>query len=212
MSNPTRLIIVDDHPLFREGVLQALVEAQNIEVIGQAGTGEEALQLIQDHMPDMVLLDITLPNENGLVVAQEISVAFPVVQIVMLTASEDEDDLVTALKAGAQGYIVKGVPSRELINAIRIVADGGTYVSPALAGPLLLEWSRPSEVDPLDDLTERERQILELVGGGLTNREIGQRLSLAEKTVKHYMTNILQKLHVRSRVEAALLAQKKQLS
>jgi DNA-binding NarL/FixJ family response regulator len=127
----------------------------------------------------------------------------------MLTVSEDNDDLLAALKAGARGYVLKGVGARELANAVRSVAQGAVYVSPALASGILFEMARvPPQQDPMNSLTERERDILNLVAEGLTNREIGERLHLAEKTVKHYMTNVLQKLQVRSRVEAALLAQK----
>ena len=132
----------------------------------------------------------------------------------MLTASEDEDDLLAALKAGARAYILKGVSARELLSAIRSVIAGESYVTPALAASLLSEMSGASgktrlPASPLDELTERERQILEQVAQGNSNKEIALSLHLSEKTVKHYMTNVLQKLHVRNRVEAALLAQKK---
>ena len=125
------------------------------------------------------------------------------------TVSEDEDDLMNALKAGARGYVLKGVSARELVDAVRAVAKGEVYISPALASGILVEMTHTDQPNPLDDLTERE--ILRLVGEGLTNREIGERLHLAEKTIKHYMTNVLQKLQVRSRVEAALMAQKRSL-
>jgi DNA-binding NarL/FixJ family response regulator len=126
----------------------------------------------------------------------------------MLTASEDEDDVVAAMKAGASGYVLKGVAGRELAAIVRSVAAGEVYVAPRLAWLLLREMSKPRRPAPLDDLTGREREVLELVASGLSNQEIGDRLCLAEKTIKHYMTNILSKLHVRSRVEAALLAHK----
>lgn len=124
----------------------------------------------------------------------------------MLTVSEHEDDLLGAFKAGARGYVLKGVSARELASIIRAVAAGEVYVSPALAAGMLLELTRSRTLDPWSELTEREREVLRLLAEGLTNREIGERIHLAEKTVKHYMTNILGKLQVRSRVEAALLA------
>jgi DNA-binding NarL/FixJ family response regulator len=133
-----------------------------------------------------------------------------VTKIVMLTASEAEDDVVAALRAGARGYIVKGVSARELISIVRAVNAGDAYVTPTLAASLLSEMSGPPRAgrqpDPLDELTVREQEILERVASGLSNKEIGQQLGLSEKTVKHYMTNILGKLHVRNRVEAALVA------
>lgn len=175
-------------------------------VVGQAASGEEALRLARDLLPDVVLLDIALPGKNGLVVAGEIAVACPATKIVMLTVSEHEDDLLAALKAGARGYVLKGVSARELASVVRAVAGGEVYVSPPLAAGMLMELTRDRPHDPLADLTDREREILDGVAQGLTNREIGERLHLAEKTIKHYMSNVLQKLQVRSRVEAALIA------
>ena len=206
MSDPIRILIADDHPLFREGVAHSLGGKADITVVGQASTGEEALKLARDLLPDVVLLDITMPGRGGLAAAAEIAVACPVTKIVILTVSEHEDDLLAAFKAGARGYTLKGVSARELTNIIRAVADGEVYVSPSLAAGMLIEMSRGRPRDPLTELTEREREILQCVAEGLTNREIGERLHLAEKTIKHYMTNVLGKLHVRSRVEAALMA------
>ncbi|MFQ5612656.1 MAG: response regulator [Anaerolineae bacterium] len=213
MDDLIRILIVDDHPLFREGVAHSLAKEPDIKIVGQTDSGEEALRLARDFLPDILLLDIAMPGKGGLVAAAEIATACPATKIIMLTVSEHEDDLVGAFKAGARGYVLKGVSVRELVKVVRSIAGGEVYVSPTLAAGLLLELSRPRPrpPDPLSELTEREQQILQLVAEGLTNREIGQRLHLAEKTVKHYMTNVLQKLHVRSRVEAALLAQKRSL-
>lgn len=209
MSDPIRILIADDHPLFREGVAQSLASVPQFTVVGQAGSGEEAFALVSDLLPDVLLLDVTMPGDGGIVTAGKVAAAWPVVRIMMLTVSEDQDTLMAALKAGARGYVLKGVTARELANAVRVVAGGDIYISPALAGGILFELTaNKQEDDPLTTLTDRERDILGLVASGLTNREIGDRLHLAEKTIKHYMTNVLQKLHVRSRVEAALLAQK----
>lgn len=211
MPDPIRIVIADDHPMFREGLHHTLAKEKELEIVAEAADGEEALKLTEKFLPDLILLDITMPNRGGIEIAKIISAIFPVIHIVMLTASENADDLMKALKAGARGYVLKGESAKELINAIRTVAEGGTYISPELAGMLLVELSGISQPDPFNDLTARERQILELVSKGFTNREIGGEIHLAEKTVKHYMTNILQKLHVRSRVEAALIAQKNEL-
>lgn len=209
MSDPIRILIADDHPLFREGVAQSLASESGFSVVGQAGSGEEAFSLVGELLPDVLLLDVTMPGDGGVVTAGKVAAAWPVVRIMMLTVSEDQDTLMAALKTGARGYVLKGVTARELANAVRVVAGGDIYISPALAGGILFELTaNKQDDDPLTTLTERERDILSLVAEGLTNREIGDRLHLAEKTIKHYMTNVLQKLHVRSRVEAALLAQK----
>lgn len=204
MTDTIRLVVADDHPLFRAGVVASLGSAQDLEVVSQAGDAGEALAMTREHLPDVVLLDITMPG-GGLNAARDITAACPATRVVMLTVSEDEDDLLAAMKAGASGYVLKGAGATELIGVIRSVHAGQVYVAPALAWGLLREMSKP-RTSPLDELTAREREVLELVASGLGNQEIGDRLGLAEKTIKHYMTNILGKLQVRSRVEAALLA------
>lgn len=212
----TNLVIVDDHPLFREGVIAILGTEPDIEIAGQGETADDALRLVHDSLPDVLILDINIPG-GGLNAAQSITVAFPVVKIIMLTGSADEDDVLTALKAGVEAYVLKGVAARELIGIIHTVQAGESYVTPTLAASLLMEMTatspkeqRSSPIDdPLEELTERERTILELIADGKSNKEIGQHLFLTEKTVKHYVTNILQKLRVRNRVQAALLAQQK---
>jgi len=211
MSDTIQIVVVDDHPLFRDGVVHTLSAEPDIEVVGQGGSAAEAVELVQDRLPDLILLDIHMPG-GGLQAAQTITTTCPVTRIVMLTVSEEEDDLLAALKAGARGYVLKGVPVRELVRILHAVCAGESYVSPTLAASLLREMTRPAgaqPADPLSELTAREQQILEGVAGGLSNKEIGQQLFLSEKTVKHYVTNILQKLQVRNRVEAALLAQRR---
>lgn len=205
MSDPIRVLIADDHPLFREGVAHSLSGKANITVIGQAETAEQALRLARELLPDIVLLDIAIPEKGGLAIAREIATACPVTKIVMLTVSEHEDDLLAAFKAGAKGYVLKGVSARELANILRAVSDGEVYVTPALAAGVLVEMTRGKPHDPLMELTEREQEILQFVAQGLTNRQIGEHLHLSEKTIKHYITNILDKLHVRSRLDAAVL-------
>jgi two-component system nitrate/nitrite response regulator NarL len=211
MSEPIRVIVADDHPMFRAGVAASLGAADEVELVGQAEDASGALALVREHLPDIALLDINMPG-SGLAAARDITTACPATRVVMLTVSEDEDDLLAAMKAGASGYVLKGAGPAELIGVLRAVNAGEVYVAPALAWQLLREMSKPRSSSPLDELTSREREVLELVAQGFTNLEIGERLSLAEKTIKHYMTNILGKLHVRSRVEAALLAYREGLA
>lgn len=209
------LVIVDDHPLFREGVIAILGAEADMEIVGQGVTADDAVQLVRDLLPDAIILDVNIPG-GGLNAARTISAQFPVVKIIMLTGSADEDDVLTALKAGVEAYVLKGVAARELIGIIHTVQAGESYVTPTLAASLLMELTsisqdeRPAAVnEPIDDLTGREREILELIADGKSNKEIGLQLFLTEKTIKHYVTNILQKLRVRNRVQAALLAQQR---
>lgn len=205
MSERVRVLVADDHPLFREGVVHPLSSEADLEVVAEASTGEEAVRLATELMPDLVVMDLGMPKGGGIEATRQISALCPATNILILTVSEDPDDLLAALKAGARGYVLKGAPGHGLIHAMRAVTAGEVYVTPTLASSILHEMTR-EPVDPFDRLTPREREILELVAKGHTNREIGEQLYLAEKTVKHYMTNVLQKLHVRSRLEAALLA------
>jgi two-component system, NarL family, nitrate/nitrite response regulator NarL len=207
VSDSIRIVVADDHPLFREGVVTSLGSNPGMSVVGQAETADEAVRLVREELPDLALLDITMPG-GGIEAARKIASACPATRIVMLTVSEDEDDLLAAMKAGASGYVLKGVSARELAAVLRSVSAGEVYVAPSLAFGLLREMSKPRPSDPLAELSTRERQVLELVASGLSNQEIGLKLGLAEKTIKHYMTNILTKLQVRSRVEAALMAAK----
>lgn len=205
-----RIVIVDDHALFRDGLATILAAEADFDVVGQGGSAADAIRLARDLLPEIILLDIDMPG-GGITAAQAIAIDCPVTKIVILTSSEDDDHLIAALKAGTRAYILKGVPARELLRILRTVEAGESYVPPALAASLLVEMRGPAHKasqDPIETLTERERQILEGLASGLSNKEIGQKLFLAEKTVKHYITNILQKLQVRNRVEAALLAQK----
>ena len=194
--------------MFREGVVRTLESEPDFEVVGQAIDAAGALLLAVDMVPDIVLLDLTIPG-GGLWAAGQIAAASPVSKIVMLTASEAEEDVLAALKFGAKGYILKGVAGPDLVRIVRSVQAGEAYVTPSLAASLLSDLRTGPAHGPLDDLSDRERQVLEKVASGMSNKEIAGDLELSEKTVKHYMTNILQKLQVRNRVEAALLAQRK---
>lgn len=209
MNEVIEVLVVDDHPMFRQGVVHSLGQEPGFRVVGETASGEEALVLAQALLPTVVLLDISMPGWNGIVTAERIAMACPATVIVMLTSSEDKDKLLAALKAGARGYVLKGVSARELAQVLRAAVDGEVYVSPSIAAEMLVSLTQRKAPDPLQELTDRERTILSLIGLGRTNREIGDELHLAEKTIKHYVTNILQKLQVRSRVEAALLASRR---
>ncbi len=210
MTDKIRIALVDDHPLFRDGVASTLRRDGGFEVVGQGSNADEAVQIAHDLLPDIMLVDISMPG-GGIEAVRAIASACPVVKLVMLTVSENEDDVINALQAGAAGYILKGVSGPELLRIARSVVDGETYLMPGLAVKLLTDLRKdtaePAEHgNPLTLLTAREEQILELVAQAMSNKEIGLQLGLTERTVKHYMTNILQKLHAKNRVEAALLA------
>ncbi len=205
---PTRVVVADDHELFRRGVLQTLRAADGFQVEGEAATAGEALRLVRLLLPDLVLLDLGLPDRGGLDVIGEMHLDCPVSRIVVLTVNEDEAAMLRALEAGASAYMLKGIAADELIRALHAVAAGEGYASPKMAAHLLSRMGSPGvPASAIASLTDRERAVLEGIARGATNREIAGSLGLAEKTVKYYVTNILVKLQVRNRVEAALLAQ-----
>jgi two-component system, NarL family, nitrate/nitrite response regulator NarL len=204
-----RIVIADDHPLYRHGLADTLRSA-GLDVVGEASTGRDAVRLVREHQPDLALFDVNMPG-GGVAAAGQARVASPATMVVMLTVSEEEDDLADAIEAGASGYVLKGVAGRELVAILRQVARGDHYVSSVMAWAALRRRTE-IRVDPLAGLTEREREVLALVAEGLGNAEIGDRLGLAEKTVKHYMTSLLHKLGARSRVEAALIGYKAGIS
>jgi len=207
MTEPIRILVADDHPLFLDGLAATLGADEEMEVVATAGDASGAVRAAREHRPDLALLDVAMPG-GGLEAARQIGSACPSTRVVMLTSSENQDDLSAALKAGAKGYVLKGIAGRELRAILKSVHRGEVYVTPGLAYGMIKGLTGPRPHDPFADLTTREREVLELVAAGLSNAEIGGRLSLAEKTVKHYMTAILGKLQVGSRVEAALLAYK----
>jgi DNA-binding NarL/FixJ family response regulator len=206
MSDRISIVVVDDHPLFRQGVVAALQQEPDFLVVGETDSGEQALQLARTLMPQVMLLDVSMTGWNGIQTAEKVSIACPATAIVMLTVSDDKDRLLAAFKAGARAYVLKGVSAQELARVVRAAAAGEVYVSQSLAGEMLVSLTQGKAPDPLQELTSREREILALIGNGFTNRQIGEKIFLSEQTIKHYVTNILQKLQVRSRVEAALLA------
>jgi two-component system nitrate/nitrite response regulator NarL len=207
MGEVLHVAVIDDHPLFREGVVRSLEEAGGFEIVGQGGSADDAVRLAGEQNPHIILLDISMPGD-GLAAARRVNESAPEVRIVMLTVSEAGDDIMAALKEGAKGYILKGIGSSMLADILCAIANGESYVSPSLAARLLVEMrnreaGEPAE-DPLSSLSRREEEILRLVAVGLSNKEVGLKLDLQEKTVKHHMTRILNKLRVRNRTEAAM--------
>ena len=207
MTPAIRIVVADDHPMFLDGLVATLSADDELQVVAIVGDAVAAVRAVREHTPDLALLDVAMPG-GGLEAARQISADFPATRVVILTSSEDQDDLTAAMKAGARGYVLKGVAGRELRAILKGIHAGGTYLAPGLAYGALKELTRQKTANPIDELTSREREVLALVASGLSNAEIGGRLGLAEKTVKHYMTSILGKLQVASRVEAALLAYK----
>ncbi len=207
MSDLISIIVVDDHPLFREGVVTTLVESGFFDVVAQAGNKEDAIALAEKHLPDLMLVDVSMPG-GGIDTAHQIASRVPIVKVIMLTVSEQEQDVQAALKAQARGYVLKGVASDDLISILKDISRGDSYISPNLAVNLLMRSSEDAHKETVDDfdLNDRERQILEKLAIGMSNRDIADDIHLSEKTVKHYMTNIMNKLHVSNRVQAAIKA------
>ena len=208
-----RLVLADDHPIYREGLARTLTDV-GIIVVAQARDGAEALAAVLRETPDVLLLDLSMPGGGGLGVLAELQKLDTPPRVAVLTASEEDEDVMAALRLGARGYILKGVGAGELVDLVRDIAAGRSYVSPGLARRLLVAMRKPAairgpggtELGPLSDLSKREEDILKLVALGKSNREVGQALDLQEKTVKHDLTSKLQKLQVLNRVEAAMLA------
>jgi DNA-binding NarL/FixJ family response regulator len=209
MSDRLRVAIIDDHPLFREGVVHTLRSARVLDVVGEGGTAEDAVRIARQELPDIVLLDVSMPG-GGIEAARSIARVCPIVKTIVLTVSESEQDVAQALEAGVKGYVLKGTSGSELLKTMYAISRGESYVTPGLAARLLTQVKRQEQAQgaALPELTEREGQILAQVARGLTNKEIARTLSLSEKTVKHHMTNIMQKLQVRNRVEAAMVYRK----
>lgn len=205
MTPHIRLAVIDDHPLFREGVIRSLSEIDGFSVVAEGGSRDDALRIAEEQRPDVVLIDLSMPG-GGVEAIEPILQMRPDQKVVVLTASEATGDITRAMKRGAKGYVLKGVGSRALAEIIRTVMAGETYIAPNLSARMLSDLtsslSRPGDL--MAALTVREREILQLVAGGLSNKHVALKLDLHEKTVKHHMTRILAKLQVSNRTEAAL--------
>jgi two-component system, NarL family, nitrate/nitrite response regulator NarL len=201
-----RATIVDDHPMIRDGVAMALSNTRDITVVADGSTGAEAMSIARRLLPDVMLLDINLPG-GGFEAASVIARQAPTVRIIILTASERDADLATALNLGASGYLLKGSSASEIVHAVRTVFKGSCYVTPVLAARMLRKLSKRgpgAAEDGTEELTKREAAIIAMVARGMTNKDVAKGLNLSVKTIKHHMTNIMQKFHVKNRLEAVL--------
>jgi DNA-binding NarL/FixJ family response regulator len=203
-KTPVRVFLLDDHEVVRRGVAALLEAEADIEVVGEAGTVVQALARIFAARPDVAVLDVRLPDGDGVSVCREIRSRMPEIACLMLTSFSDEEALFDALMAGAAGYVLKQIHGSDLVGAVRSVAAGQSLLDPRSTAQMLQRLrAREERKDPLSALSDQERQILELIGEGLTNRQIGERMFLAEKTVKNYVSNLFAKLDMRRRTQAA---------
>ena len=215
-----RVLVADDHALFRRGLEMVLGAEDDIEVVAEANNGREAIDMAAEHAPDLILMDVRMPAaggiSGGIEAAQKISDDVPNARILMLTISDEEDDLYEAIKAGAAGYLLKEIPIDEVADAIRQVVAGQSMISPSMASKLLSEFASLAKKEerppmPAPRLTAREMQVLTLVAQGLNNRDIAAELFISENTVKNHVRNILEKLHLHSRMEAVVYAVREKL-
>jgi DNA-binding NarL/FixJ family response regulator len=204
-----RVLIADDHTLFREGLRALLASIVDVEVIGEAASGKEALRLAVEHQPDVILMDIQMPDVTGIEATRQILRASPHIGIIVLTMFQDDDTVFAVMRAGARGYILKGADQAVLLRALRAVANGESLFSPEIAARLMQFFSslQPlSRPELFTELTEREREILNFIADGLTNADIAEKLVISMKTVRNHVSNIFSKLQVADRAQAAIRA------
>ena len=205
-GRPITVFLLDDHEIVRKGVRDLLEAQPDIRVVGEAGTASSAMARIPALRPDVAVLDLRLPDGDGVSVCREVRPRMPEVACLILTSFGDEEALFDAIMAGAAGYVLKQIRGTDLVSAVRTVADGQSLLDPQAAGQLMARLRRPKPKDPLAALTPQEHRILELIGEGLTNRQIGERMFLAEKTVKNYVSSLYAKLGMERRAQAAAYA------
>ena len=206
------MLVVDDHVLYRRGLELVLGQEPDIDIVGEASDGTEAIRRTEELLPDVVLMDVRMPRRSGIEACMEIKEVVPSTKIVMLTISDEESDLYEAVRAGANGYLLKDVPGEEIAEGLRAVQSGQSLISPSMASKLLSEFAtmirrqedRPTV--PVPRLTDRELEVLRLVARGMANRDIARALFISENTVKNHVRNILEKLQLHSRMEAAMYA------
>ena len=209
---PIKILLVDDQPLFREGLRTLLSVQSDFEIVGEAGNGEEAIRLARIHQPSVVLMDLQMPVLDGVAATRRLKAEQSQCRVIVLTTFDDDDNVFEGLRAGAVGYLLKDAPSEKLAEAIRLAARGESFLQPSVAAKVVAEFARLTGNNRgrisalIEPLSEREREILILIANGASNREIANQLFLAEGTVKNHITNILGKLGVRDRTQAALKA------
>lgn len=208
---PLRVLLVDDHILFRKGVASLLASHEDVEVVGEAEDGMEAVARARETMPDVILMDLSMPKCSGLEATRVVKREMPHVKIIVLTVSDDDHDLFAAIKSGADGYLLKNLEPHQLFDMLAGVRHGEAPISGVLAAKILQEFRQPAQSLPRqlevrDELTPRETEILELVVQGATNKRIAEALVITENTVKIHLRNILEKLHVQNRIQAAVYA------
>jgi DNA-binding NarL/FixJ family response regulator len=210
VGDSIRILLADDHPIFRDGLRALLASVQDAEVIGEAASGWEAVQLAQDLLPDVVVMDLHMPDLNGIEATRQIVGTSPHVGVLVLTMIEDDDAVFAAMRAGARGYVLKGSSQSEILHAVRAVASGEAVFGPVIARRLIEYFSDPSGGPPqaFPQLTQREREVLELIARGESNPAIARRLVLSQKTVRNHVSNIFTKLQVVDRAQAIVKARK----
>lgn len=210
MSDPIRVLIADDHQLVRQGMAALLSVKPEFEILGQARDGVESVELATSLNPDIILMDLQMPHKDGIEATREIKEDNPEARILIITSFAEDENVYLAIKAGALGYLLKDSSPEELMQAIHDVCEGRLSLHPNIALKLIEELNRPTDLQPTDDpLTERESEVLKLVAKGRTNQEIAEELVLSERTVGAHVSNILSKLHLASRTQAALYALQK---
>lgn len=204
-----RVFLLDDHEVVRRGVANLLESEGDIVVVGEASTAAQAMSRVPALRPDVAVLDVQLPDGNGVTVCRDLRSMFPDLKCLMLTSFEDDEALLDAIVAGASGYVLKQIRGTDLIGAVRTVAGGGSLLDPTATARVMQRIrDDATKEDPLSELSDQERKILELIGEGLTNRQIGEQLFLAEKTIKNYVSSILSKLGLQRRTQAAVFVTK----
>lgn len=203
---PIRVVIVDDHSLLREGTKQILLQDQGIEVVAESGRGDEAVRLVAEHRPDVVLLDLRLPGLPGIDAARRIAAESPATRVLILTAYDEEDYVLEALAAGAAGYLLKTAPAAELVEAVHAVAAGTTVLEPSISAALARRWTRSDGPGGATQLSARELEVLRLTAHGMANKEIARKLGLSLRTVEGHLNRTFSKLGVASRTEAVFTA------
>lgn len=205
MASPIRILIADDHPIVRDGLVAILGTQPDFEVVGEATTGAEAIKLARELRPDMVLLDLEMPEVDGVEALRQMHASCPNVQTIVLTAFDTDDRIVGAVRAGAKGYLLKGAPRDEIFTAIRVVSAGGSLLQPIVASKLMRHMEGEDTLTP-EPLTEREMEVLQLIAQGKPNKEIAAALTISERTVKFHVSSILSKLGATNRTEAVTFA------